>query len=71
MTPAAFVCKSRASELKESSATHEHFIDLCRLLGDAHAALDTAVTAAYRWDADICEGEALHKLLALNFAASE
>ena len=34
MTPVEFIAKWRASELKESSATQEHFIDLCRLLGE-------------------------------------
>ncbi len=34
MTPAAFITKWRASELKERSASQEHFIDLCRLLGE-------------------------------------
>ncbi len=34
MTPGAFIAKWRASELKESSASHEHFIDLCRLLAE-------------------------------------
>ena len=34
MTPVEFIAKWRASELKESSAAQEHFIDLCRLLGD-------------------------------------
>ncbi len=34
MTPGAFIGKWRASELKESSASQEHFIDLCRLLGE-------------------------------------
>ena len=34
MTPAAFIAKWRASELKERSAAQEHFIDLCRLLGE-------------------------------------
>ena len=34
MTPAEFIAKWRASELKESSAAQEHFIDLCRLLGE-------------------------------------
>ena len=34
MTPGAFIAKWRASKLKESSASQEHFIDLCRLLGD-------------------------------------
>ncbi len=34
MTPQAFIDKWRVSELKESSASQEHFIDLCRLLGE-------------------------------------
>ena len=34
MTPSAFIAKWRASELKERSAAQEHFIDLCRLLGE-------------------------------------
>ena len=35
-----FIAKWRASELKESSAAHEHFIDLCRLLGEPTPAED-------------------------------
>ncbi len=34
MTPGAFIEKWRASGLKERSASQEHFIDLCRLLGE-------------------------------------
>ena len=34
MTPHEFITKWRASELKERSASQEHFIDLCRLLGE-------------------------------------
>ena len=34
MTPYEFVDKWRAVELKERSASQEHFIDLCRLLGE-------------------------------------
>ena len=34
MTPAQFIAKWRASALKERSAAQEHFIDLCRLLGE-------------------------------------
>ena len=34
MMPGEFIAKWRASELKESSAAQEHFIDLCRLLGE-------------------------------------
>ena len=34
MTPHEFIDKWRASELKERSASQEHFIDLCRLLDE-------------------------------------
>ena len=34
MTPHEFINKWRASALKERSASQEHFIDLCRLLGE-------------------------------------
>ena len=34
MTPHEFTTKWRASALKERSASQEHFIDLCRLLGE-------------------------------------
>ena len=34
MTPHEFITKWSASELKERSASQEHFIDLCRLIGE-------------------------------------
>ena len=34
MTPREFIAKWRMSELKESSASQEQFIDLCKLLGE-------------------------------------
>ena len=34
MTPGEFIAKWRVSELKERSASQEHFIDLCRLLDE-------------------------------------
>ncbi len=34
MTPGAFIDKWRVSVLKESAGAREHFIDLCRLLGE-------------------------------------
>jgi len=40
-------------------------------LANAHAALDAAVAAAYGWDADISEDDALSELLALNLAKDE
>ena len=39
-----------------------------RWLAHAHAALDAAVAAAYGWDADISDEDALCELLALNAA---
>ena len=36
MKPGAFIAKWRVSELKESSAAQEHFIDLCRMLASRH-----------------------------------
>ena len=40
-------------------------------LADAHAALDAAVAAAYGWEADISEADALQELLALNLKAGK
>ena len=40
MTPGQFIAKWRASELKESSAAQEHFINLCWLLGEPTPAED-------------------------------
>ena len=40
-------------------------------LADAHASLDAAVAAAYGWNADISDDEALRELLELNLARSE
>ena len=34
MTPSAFIKKWTASTLKERSAAHEHFIDLCGVLDE-------------------------------------
>jgi len=59
MIPSAFSKKWKASNLKERSAAHEHFIDLCRLL-------DEAVAQAYAWKSDISDDERLTKLLAFN-----
>ena len=40
MTPLEFIVKWQASELNERSAAQEHFIDLCRLLGEPTPAED-------------------------------
>jgi len=58
MIPSAFIKKWKASNLKERSAAHEHFIDLCRLL-------DEAVAQAYGWKSDISDDDMLTKHLAL------
>ena len=34
MTPAALIARRRASEAEDRSGSQEHFIDLCRLLGE-------------------------------------
>jgi hypothetical protein len=59
MTPSAFIKKWNASNLKERSAAHEHFIDLCRLL-------DEAVAQAYAAMSDISDDDMLTKLPALS-----
>lgn len=59
MIPSAFIKKWKASNLKERSAAHEHFIGLCRLL-------DEAVAQAYAWKSDISDDEMLTKLPAFN-----
>ena len=40
-------------------------------LADAHAALDAAVAAAYGWDADISEEDALGGVAGVEFGAGE
>ena len=58
-------CGPRGSDSNEAPAGKPH--PAAKLpSGDAHAALDAAVAAAYGWPADISEDEALSKLLALN-----
>ncbi|MBE2235397.1 MAG: class I SAM-dependent DNA methyltransferase [Anaerolinea sp.] len=53
LTPQAFVAKWRKSELKESAADREHFIDLCRLIGhETPAEADaTGVTFTFQYGA--------------------
>ena len=52
MTPHAFITKWRASELKERSASQEHFLDLCRLLGEPTSAEADPTGAGRRADLD-------------------
>ena len=47
MTPHEFITKWRASTLKERSASQEHFIDLCRLVGEPTPAEADPVGEAY------------------------
>ena len=57
--------EAAAKELKERTLTILYNLRPQWLL-DAHAAVDTAVAAAYGWDEDISEADALRELLALN-----
>ena len=50
MTPGEFIVKWRASELKERSASQEHFIDLCRLFGEPTPAEADAAGERYRFE---------------------
>ena len=34
MTPSTFVAKWKAVQTKETASSKEHFVDLCRLLGE-------------------------------------
>ncbi len=54
-----------AQELKKRTLTNI-YNQRPQWLVKAHEALDTAVAAAYGWDADISDEEALRRLLALN-----
>ena len=61
--------ESSAEELKKRTLTNLYNIRPT-WLANAHAALDAAVAAAYGWDADISEEDALAELLELNQAES-
>ena len=50
MTPAAFVAKWRPVRLPERAASQEHFIDLCRLLGQPTPAEHDATGAEYTFE---------------------
>ena len=50
MTPTEFIAKWRAVELKERSAAQEHFIDLCRLLGEPTPAEADPSGASYYFE---------------------
>lgn len=50
LTPAAFKQKWSATELSERAASQEHFIDLCRLLGQPTPAQHDATGAEYTFE---------------------
>jgi hypothetical protein len=58
MTPASFVEKWRRATLSERAASHEHFIDLCRLLGQPTPAEHDATGAEYTFEKGIALGNA-------------
>ena len=59
-----------AKELKKRTLTNL-YNTRPQWLADAHTALDEAVAAAYGWNEDISDDEALRELLELNLARSE
>ena len=62
--------EAAAKELKARTLTRL-YNDRPQWLADAHAALDVAVAAAYGWDGDIPNEEALSALLTLNLAIGQ
>ena len=62
--------EAAANELKARTLTNLYNARP-QWLSDAHATLDSAVAAAYGWDVDIAEAEALGALLALNSSKLE
>ena len=57
--------EAAARQLRKRTLTNL-YNDRPQWLADAHAALDGAVAAAYKWDADIGEDDTLEALLAMN-----
>ena len=59
--PALFVEKWSRAELFERAANHEHFIDLCRLLGQPTPAEHDATGAEYAFEKGVVpSGDASH-----------
>ncbi len=50
LTPAGFIAKWRRAELSERAASQEHFLDLCRLLGQPTPAEHDATGAEYTFE---------------------
>ena len=61
--------EAAATELKKRTLT-KLYNARPQWLADAHTALDAAVAAAYGWDAEISEEDALAQLLAFNQKAA-
>ncbi len=61
LTPARFIAKWSPIELSERAASQEHFIDLCRLLGQPTPAEHDATGAEItkRKELDICRDQRL------------
>jgi len=59
MTPQQFIAKWQASKLSERSACHEHFLDLCKLLGQPTPAASDPDGAWYTFERGVhkLEGE--------------
>ncbi len=53
ITPAAFVAKWKRAKLSERAASQEHFIDLCRLLGQPTPAEHDATGSEYTFEKSI------------------
>src|SRR5664280_3175033 len=53
MTPAGFIAKWSRVMLPERAASHEHFIDLCRLLGQPTPAEHDATGAEYTFEKSV------------------
>ena len=61
------VPRDEAASVELKARTLTNLYNACpQWLADAHAGLDAAVAAAYGWDAEISEEDALQNLLALN-----
>ena len=63
-------CKEKADEELKNRTLTTLYSARTQWLADAHASLDAAVAAAYGWNADIADNDALSGLLELNLTRS-
>jgi len=61
MTPAQFIAKWSPVTLPERAASHEHFIDLCRMLGQPTPAEHDATGAEYTFEKGVAVTDAASK----------